>query len=225
MLKIKNMPKHVAIILDGNGRWAKRRGLPRTLGHYNGGLNLAKIATYANDLNLEQLTVYAFSTENWNRPKEEVDYLMSKPIEMIHKNKDKIIHSNIKISFAGRKDRIPTELFKTIEELEIKTSKNTGLKLIVALDYGAYDELLTAISKMKEITQEELEKNLMIKEPVDLLIRTSGEQRLSNFLLWQNAYAEFYFTKKHWPSFNKRELNKALKTYSKRNRRFGGLNK
>ncbi|NLK12688.1 MAG: di-trans,poly-cis-decaprenylcistransferase [Candidatus Phytoplasma sp.] len=222
-MKIKKVPKHLAIIMDGNGRWAKKRGLKRSVGHYYGGLNVAKIAVEADKLGINMLTVYAFSTENWNRPQEEIDFLMTKPIEMIEEHKKEIIESNIKINFIGRKDRMPKELIQTMTEIEKKTAQNQGLNLIVAADYGSYDEILTAISKMKEVTKEELEKNLMIQEPVDLLIRTSGEQRLSNFLLWQNAYAEFYFTKKHWPAFNKKELYKAVKQYSKRNRRFGGI--
>lgn len=225
MNKENKKPKHLAIILDGNGRWAKKRGLKRSIGHYYGGLNVAKIAKYANQIGIETLTVYAFSTENWNRPEEEISFLMTKPIEMIDKHKKEIIDSKIKITFIGRRDRLPKELLETMIEVEDITKNNPGMNLIIAADYGAYDEILTAIPKMKENTKEELEKNLMVSKPVDLLIRTSGEQRLSNFLLWQNGYAEFYFTKKHWPSFNPKELNRALKSYSKRNRRFGGIKK
>ncbi|WP_162164075.1 polyprenyl diphosphate synthase [Acholeplasma hippikon] len=225
MRNISNLPNHIAIILDGNGRWAKKRGLPRQLGHYQGALNLVTIANYANERGIKQLTVYAFSTENWKRPKEEVDYLMTKPVEMIEKNIEKFKSSTIKIQVKGRRDRIPEALLNSIVNLENITKDHTGLVLNVCLDYGAYDELITAMRLAKEISIEEIEKNLMVKDAVDLLIRTSGEMRVSNFLLWQIAYAEFYFTKKHWPAFSKKELEKALKSYSKRQRRFGGLNK
>lgn len=225
MRKISNLPDHIAIILDGNGRWAKKRGLPRHLGHYQGAMNLVTISNYANQRGIKQLSVYAFSTENWKRPKEEVDYLMTKPVELIEKNIEKFKNSTIKIQVKGRRDRIPESLLKSIINLEEITKNHKGLILNVCLDYGSYDEIVTAIKKAKEVSIEGITNELMIKEPVDLLIRTSGEQRVSNFLLWQIAYAEFYFTKKHWPAFSKRELDKALLSFSKRQRRFGGLNK
>jgi undecaprenyl diphosphate synthase len=220
----EKIPTHVAIILDGNGRWAKKRRQPRSYGHYVGGRNLFKIAKSAEKLGIKKLSVYAFSTENWKRPKDEVDYLMSKPIEMFEQNKERISEITYKITFAGRRDRFSKELLKVIDTIENETKNNTGFELTICADYGSYDELLHAISHAKTpITKETIENELYVKEPVDLLIRTSGEQRLSNFLLWQVAYAEFYFTKVHWPSFSERELKKALKNYAKRHRRFGGL--
>jgi len=223
MKKNINLPKHIAIILDGNGRYAKRRGLPRSFGHYRGGMNLVDIASYTNKIGIQMLTVYAFSTENWKRPEDEVKFLMSKPIEMIHDNLEKFKSSTIKVLFKGRRDRIPKSLLETIEMLEDLTKDHEGMILNICFDYGSYDELLRAVQLSKEITCDAITSNLMIPTPVDLLIRTGGEYRLSNFMLWQISYAELYFTKVLWPAFNQRHLNKALKVYSKRHRRFGGL--
>lgn len=220
----KNIPHHVAIILDGNGRWAKKRGQPRSFGHYMGGRNLFSVARHAKNMGIKKLSVYAFSTENWKRPKDEVNYLMTKPIELYHENKHRMHEIDYKIIFSGRKDRFSKELLQVIKEIEDLTKTNDGFTLNVCIDYGSYDEILTAINQLeKPVTKESFEEKLMVKEPVDLLIRTSGEMRISNFLLWQIAYAEFYFTKVHWPSFNKKQLEKAIKSYQKRNRRFGGL--
>ena len=218
------VPKHVAIILDGNGRWAKKRGQPRSFGHYMGGRNLFTVAKAAKKAGISILSVYAFSTENWKRPKDEVNYLMTKPIEMYHEHKHRIHEIDYKIVFIGRKDRFSKELLDVIADIEEKTKHNEAFVLNVCIDYGAYDEIITAVNKLdKPITKETLEQALMINDPVDLLIRTSGEQRLSNFLLWQVSYAEFYFAKVHWPSFNEKQLLKAIKAYQKRQRRFGGL--
>jgi undecaprenyl diphosphate synthase len=220
----KNVPNHVAIILDGNGRWAKKRGQSRSFGHYMGGRNLFSIAKYAQELGIQKLSVYAFSTENWKRPQEEVDYLMTKPIELYHENKDKFNQIDYKIIFSGRRDRFSKELLEIMTEMENLTKDHQGFILNVCVDYGSYDEIITAVNQLdKPVTRESLESKLMVKEPVDLLIRTSGEMRVSNFLLWQIAYAEFYFAKVHWPSFNKKQLEKAIKSYQKRQRRFGGL--
>lgn len=220
----KMIPKHVAIILDGNGRWAKKYGQPRSFGHYQGGRNLFKVARAAQKIGIRKLTVYAFSTENWKRPEDEVNYLMTKPIEMFHENRQKISEIDYKITFAGRRDRFSKELLEVIDIIEDQTKSNTGFELMIAADYGAYDEIVKAANlSEKPITIDSIAKNLMVKEPVDLLIRTSGEQRLSNFLLWQASYAEFYFTKVHWPAFSEKELKKAIKSYQSRQRRFGGL--
>lgn len=220
----KNIPHHVAIILDGNGRWAKKRGQPRSFGHYMGGRNLFSVARHAKNMGIKKLSVYAFSTENWKRPEDEVNYLMTKPIELYHENKHRMHEIDYKIIFSGRKDRFSKELLEVIKEIEDLTKTNDGFTLNVCIDYGSYDEILTAINQLeKPVTKDSFEEKLMVKEPVDLLIRTSGEMRISNFLLWQIAYAEFYFTKVHWPSFNKKQLEKAIKSYQKRNRRFGGL--
>ncbi|MFA6800986.1 MAG: polyprenyl diphosphate synthase [Acholeplasmataceae bacterium] len=223
-MKIIKIPKHVAIILDGNGRWAKKKKKPRTYGHYIGGRNLFKVADIANEYGIEKLSVYAFSTENWKRPQEEVDYLMSFPVQLYEKNKDRIDEIKYKIEVTGRKDQIPKAFLDVIEDIVDKTKHNDGMVLNICLDYGAYDEIIKAINQSeKPVTKESLESNLMVKEPVDLLIRTSGEQRLSNFLLWQVSYAELYFTKVFWPAFNKKQFEKAMREYQKRQRRFGGL--
>lgn len=219
-----NVPKHVAIILDGNGRWAKKRGQPRSFGHYMGGRNLFKVASIAQRYGVQKLSVYAFSTENWKRPKDEVDYLMTKPIELFEENKHRIHELTYRVTFAGRKDRFSDRLLEVMQVIEKETSNNKNMELTICADYGSYDEILSAIEKIEgPVTKASLEANLYVKEPVDLLIRTSGEQRLSNFLLWQASYAELYFTKVHWPSFGEREFKKALKSYQKRHRRFGGL--
>lgn len=220
----KKIPTHVAIILDGNGRWAKKYGQPRSFGHYQGGRNLFIVAKAAQKLGIKKLTVYAFSTENWKRPEDEVNYLMTKPIEMFHENRDRINEIDYKITFVGRRDRFSKELLEVIQIIEAETKTHEGFELTIAADYGSYDEIVKAANQSeKPITIESIEKHLMVKQPVDLLIRTSGEQRLSNFLLWQASYAEFYFTKVHWPAFNEKELKKAVKSYQDRNRRFGGL--
>ena len=232
-----NIPKHVAIILDGNGRWAKKRLLPRIMGHKEGAKNIATIAKHANKLGITHLTVFCFSTENWNRPADEVKFLMNLPIEAYKRYKDKIISSNYKIKVIGRRDRLSSELVNIIEELENETCNNTELTLNICLDYGSYDEITTAVKKVAEavknndlnvddITPELIENNLFTKDypKLDLLIRTSGEIRISNFLLWQLGYAELYFTDVFWPDFNEKELEKAIFNYQSRNRRFGGLN-
>lgn len=218
-----NVPKHVAIILDGNGRWAKRRGLARNVGHYQGGVNLFKIANKANSLGIKYLTVYAFSTENWNRPKEEVDYLMEKPIEFLKDNYNRLGEITYKIKFVGRRSKFNEGMIETIDTLENKTKDNKGMTLQIAFDYGAKEELINAVKNTKVLTEENIRKNLYVKEDVDLLIRTSGEKRLSNFLLWQSSYAELKFVRKHWPSFKERDLIRCIKWYNKRNRRFGKL--
>ena len=225
-----NIPTHLAIILDGNGRWAKKRGLPRTYGHYQGGLNIAKTAQLCDELGVKVLTVYAFSTENWKRPKAEVEYLMETPINEFDKYKEKIISSNIRVKHVGRRKELSPKLLELIDYLEKETENHPGLLLQVAFNYGAYDELVTAYQQLalegkKEITEQDVWAHLYVKQPVDLLIRTSGEQRLSNYLLWQLSYAELYFTKTHWPAFNKKALFKAIKHYQKRDRRYGGLKK
>lgn len=233
----KPIPQHLAIILDGNGRWAKKRGLPRSLGHYNGAINLAKIAQLCDKYGVKYLTVYCFSTENWKRPKEEVEYLMQEPVKQWYTNKDKIIESNIVIKVIGRRDRFPQDTLKMILEMEESTKNNTGLTLVIAADYGSQTEITEAAKKItqqvvddkikiEDINSELIENNLYTAcfPKLDLLIRTSGEVRISNFLLWQLSYAELYFAKCYWPSFNKRELLKAFKSYQSRNRRFGGLN-
>lgn len=232
----KPIPRHIAIILDGNGRWAKKKGMPRNLGHRQGAINLKDIVLECNSLGIEVVTVYAFSTENWNRPKEEIDYLMTEPVKGFKENKEKIIKSGIRISFIGKRDRISKELLLMLEDIEKSTSKNKGTHLVIAADYGSQYELTEMTKnisslvregkvKIKDIDTKLIEENLYTKDlpQLDLLIRTSGEIRISNFLLWQLSYSELYFTKVYWPAFSKKELYKSIISYQNRKRRFGGL--
>ncbi len=232
----KPLPRHIAIILDGNGRWAKKRGLPRKMGHRQGAINLKDIALLCDEIGIEALTVYCFSTENWNRPKDEVDYLMSAPVEYYLKYKEQVLATNLRISFIGRRDRFPKDFLDCALEVEEKTKNNKGCHLVIAADYGSRYEITDVVKqiaskcvnnemKVSDITEETIDSMLYTKDlpPLDLLIRTSGEIRISNFLLWQLSYSELYFTKKYWPSFDKKELFKALDSYQHRNRRFGGL--
>ncbi len=232
----KPLPKHVAIILDGNGRWAKRRGKPRTYGHRHGALNLRRIAFEAHDLGIEVLSVFAFSTENWKRPKAEIDFLMQLPHDLREEFKDRFKHDHIRVVFSGRRDRAGEKNRELMEELEEKTKDRDGLIVNVCLDYGGRYELTEAakslaakvregVLKPQDIDEETFAKELYTHPlpPVDLLIRTSGELRISNFLLWQAAYAEFYFTKVHWPAFSVRRFHKAILSYQGRERKFGGL--
>jgi len=227
---LNKLPTHVAIIMDGNGTWARKRGLPRNYGHRMGARTLLNLVYYANEIGIKYLTVFAFSTENWKRPKEEVDYLMSMPIEFLEENRDKLDKDNIKIKVIGRRDRITKELKERIIEIENKTKNNTGLNFIIAFDYGAQDELTRAINKIiaekvEKVDTTDISNYLDTKDipNVDLLIRTSGQVRISNFLLWQIAYSELYFTNTLWPDFSIKQFNKSLIEYQKRERRFGGL--
>lgn len=231
-----NIPSHIAIILDGNGRWAKKRGLPRFLGHKEGFKNIFRVADFISNMGIEVFSCFCFSTENWKRPKDEVDFLMKMPVRYFKKLKKKIINSNYKIRISGRKGVIPTDLKEVFLDLEESTKNNSGLIINICFDYGSYDEITTAVKSIcnkvlnkeisvDDITSDLIEDNLYTKglPKLDLLIRTSGEQRISNFMLWQLAYAELYFTDVHWPSFNEEELKKAILSYQNRNRRFGGL--
>ena len=232
----KAVPRHVAIILDGNGRWAKKRMLPRNAGHAAGSKNVEKICEAAWNMGIEYVTMYAFSTENWSRPQEEVDALM----KLLHSYlKDCIKTSkknNMQVRVIGDISRLEPELQDKIRELEEISAQNTGLHFQVALNYGGRDEIRRAVRKMvqdaedgnlkaSEVTEDKIADYLDTKDipDPDLLIRTSGEQRLSNYLLWQLAYSEFYFTEVPWPDFHKEELEKAVEAYNKRDRRFGAL--
>ena len=228
-----NVPNHVAIILDGNGRWAKSKGMPRNYGHVQGSKNVEIICEAAYKMGINYLTVYAFSTENWSRPKDEVDALM-KLLRNYMKTCLKTAEKNrMCVRIIGDKSGIPEDVVITINKLEEATKNNDGLHFQVALNYGSQDEMLRAMNRINKdtiegrrsgiITKEEFESYLDTKGlPMpDLLIRTSGEQRLSNFLLWQLAYSEFYFTDVHWPDFTKEELIKAVEAYNGRTRRFG----
>ena len=231
-----NYPQHIAIIMDGNGRWAKKQGKPRTAGHYKGSENVRDIAIAANDLGVKVLTLYAFSTENWSRPEDEVNYLMKLPSVFFEAYLKELMKNNIKIAFIGEMDKFPAETRKVMENAIEKTKDNTGLILNFALNYGSRREITLAVQKIAsevkdgtlevgDINEQVIENHLMTADypAIDLMIRTSGECRLSNFLLWQLAYAEFYFTEVSWPEFTKEELVKALDTFANRHRRFGGL--
>ena len=229
MKQFEKLPNHIAIILDGNGRWAKNKGLPRNIGHRQGVETLINISRYCSEIGVNHLTVYAFSTENWNRPKEEVDYLMNL-LEEYFSGLDKNLRKrNIKLKVIGEKNNLSNKLLQLIDDVEQNSKYNTGMILNIAFNYGGKDEIIHAFKQMEIdkvlFTKENVDKYLYTNESgnVDLLIRTSGEQRISNFLLWQIAYAEFYFTKTYWPDFSKRELNKAIEAYQNRDRRFGGL--
>lgn len=220
-MKLSIVPSHVAIILDGNGRWASKRGLPRSQGHYQGGQNLFTITKEIRKLGVQKLTVFAFSTENWKRPKEEVDYLMTKPIEIFETRKEELDHQ---VKFIGRRDRLPQGMLDLIIDIEKRSEQfDESFVLYVAIDYGGLEELIYVAQNREVKDIESFKQALMQPHDVDLLIRTGGEIRISNFLLAQLAYAEFYFTKTSWPAFSKKELFKALKVFEKRQRRFGGL--
>ena len=231
-----NIPQHVAIILDGNGRWAKAKGLPRNYGHLEGAKTVEKICEAAWDMGVKYLTVYAFSTENWKRPKEEVDALM-KLLRNYMKNCLKTASkNNMVVRVIGDKTGLDEDIREKIEELEKVSSTNTGLHFQIAINYGSRDEIVRSVRKvMEDVKAGKIEADQMdeamfdsyldtagIPSP-DLLIRTSGEQRLSNFLMWQLAYTEFYFTEVPWPAFTKEDLEKAIEKYNSRDRRFGGV--
>lgn len=233
---ISNMqiPRHVAIILDGNGRWAKKRLMPRNYGHAKGAKTVEVICEDAYDLGIEYLTVYAFSTENWKRPQSEVDALMKLLRDYLVSSIERSNKNNMKVRVIGDKSALSEELRADIAKLEDATKNNTGLKFTIAINYGSRDEMIRAMKKMAtdvknneldvdSITESQFEKYLDTAElpDPDLLIRTSGEERLSNYLLWQLAYSEFYFTECLWPDFDKDELIKAIVSYNKRERRFG----
>ena len=230
------IPNHVAIILDGNGRWAKKKGMPRTYGHVKGCENLEKICSVAKELGVKYLTVYAFSTENWKRSKEEVDALM-KLFRNYMKKCIKISRDNkMQVRVIGDPTAFDPDLQEKIKELEEYSSQYDELYFQIALNYGSRDEMKRAVQKMTEdvkaekLNPEEISEQTIsdyldtkgLPDP-DLLIRTSGEERLSNFLMWQLAYTEFYFTDVAWPDFNKAEFEKAIAKYNQRDRRFGGV--
>lgn len=230
------IPKHIAIILDGNGRWAKKRHMPRTFGHKVGVENIKTIALAASSMGVKALTVYAFSTENWNRPQAEVDYLMTLPSEFERLFKNDFEKYDIKVIFSGRKTKVSKENLEIMNRMIEDTKNRQGLVLNICFDYGSYDEIITAVKEIasnvkndqlsiEEINPELISSLLSTKDlpPLDLLIRPSGEQRLSNFLLWQAAYAELYFTPVFWPAFSKKDLEKAILDFNQRERRFGAI--
>lgn len=232
--KEQKVPTHVALILDGNGRWAKKRFMPRNFGHKQGSKNVEKMCEVAWNLGIKYFTVYAFSTENWGRPQEEVDELMRLLRKYMEDCIERTSKNNMRVRIIGDKKGLPEDLQQSIAQLEEKSSVNTGLNFTIALNYGSRDEIKRAMQEIaaevkegkvspEEITQEMISSHLdtcELPDP-DLLIRTSGEQRLSNYLLWQLAYTEFYFTPVLWPDFDQKELEKAIEFYNGRDRRFG----
>ncbi len=216
-------PRHVAVIMDGNGRWAKAKGLPRLMGHRAGADALDRVMHYCRDAGVEFLTVYAFSTENWKRSTEEVSGLMKLLSSFIHKKEKELVGNGIRFRVIGRRTDLSEKLQKEIAALEEKTAGGS-FTLVVALSYGGRDEILRAAAKFQGGTEEDFSALLDtagIPDP-DLIVRTSGELRLSNFLLWQAAYAEFYFTDVLWPDFGREEFDKALASFATRERRMGG---
>ena len=229
-----NLPKHLAIIMDGNGRWAKKQGFLRTFGHENGTKSVKLIVETCAKLGIENLTLYAFSTENWNRPKIEIDTLMKILINSLKRELKTLQKNNIKLCSIGNLDQLPTSVMPKLLNVIDKTKENSRMTLTLALSYGSREEIITAVknisNKVKNniISIDEIDE-LIINEhlytqnlpDVDLLIRTSGEHRVSNFLLWQIAYAELYFTDVLWPDFTEQDLYEAIISYQKRERRFG----
>ena len=227
------IPTHVGIIVDGNGRWAKERGLSRLKGHDAGFDNLRELVKYIHKRGVKYLSLYVFSTENFKRPKEEVDHLMDLFVIMYKRYRDDFVKNNIKVVFSGRDEPLPKKVIKARDELVELTKNNTGGTVNFCMNYGGRAEILDAIKKIAKsgvdvdsLTEEDIRKYLYQDLPdVDLMIRTSGELRLSNFLLWQNSYAEFYFPKTKFPDFHEADFDQALVEYTSRDRRFGNVKK
>ena len=231
---LDKIPNHVAIIMDGNARYAKSKSLPTKVGHKIGSDNVQKIANNCIEIGVKYLTIYAFSSENWNRPKEEVDYLMNLLYEYLSKESQELIDGGIKIVVSGNLNNVEEKLRDKIQQVEEMSKNNSKLTLIVAFSYGARQEIVDAVKKIavavknQEIIIDNIDEDLFkkhlyhpeIPDP-DLLIRTAGDLRISNFLLWQVAYTEFYFSEKFWPEFDKFELLKAINNFNKRERRYG----
>lgn len=235
-IKQGTIPEHVAIIMDGNGRWAKKRALPRVAGHHEGMKVVRRMTKFANDLGVKTLTLYAFSTENWKRPETEVDYLMKLPVEFLGTFLPELIEENVRVNIMGEIDRLPTHTKTAILKAMKDTEQNDGLLLNLAFNYGSRAEIILAVQKIvndvksgkvmdSEIDEQLFSTYLMtdnIKEP-DLLIRSSGEIRLSNFMLWQLAYTEFWFTDVLWPDFTENDFLDAIEEFQNRSRRYGGV--
>ena len=235
MLDKNNIPRHIAIIMDGNGRWAKERSLPRTAGHREGVKRVREIIRAAAELGVKVLTFFAFSTENWTRPKSEIRLLMRYLDNFLGRQLEELNKNNIRLRVIGRGDPIPRQLQEKLSRAEEQTRNNTRMTVVLALNYGGRQEIADAARglaedvlkgkvKIKEIDDELLSRYLYtagLPDP-DLLIRTSGQMRISNFLLWQISYAELYFPEKYWPSFRKKDLEEAIEEYQRRERRFGG---
>ncbi|MDF2722259.1 MAG: pyrophosphate synthase [Paenibacillus sp.] len=232
----QNVPKHIAIIMDGNGRWAKRRGLPRIAGHQAGMKAVKKAVTAANDMGVQVLTLYAFSTENWKRPRDEVDFLMKLPQQFLALELDELVEKNVCVRLTGWKEGLPSHTLEAVESAIERTKHNNGLILNFALNYGSRHEIVNAVRniaeqvrsgdlKPEDITESLISNHLLtqaLPDP-DLIIRTSGEIRISNFLLWQMAYSELWFTDIYWPEFTEHHLRQAVSEYQRRARRYGAL--
>ena len=235
-IKAHKLPNHVAIIMDGNGRWAKQKGLARVFGHRNGVKAVRKTVEAASEIGLEVLTLYAFSTENWNRPKKEIDALMNILISSLKKELSTFQKNDIKLQTIGQTNNLPLKAQKKLQEVIDKTENNTSMILNLALSYGSREEIVNAIKNIskkivnKELSVEEIDEKIINNHlytftlpDVDFLIRTSGEKRLSNFLLWQMAYAELFFTDVLWPDFRKEDFFEAILNFQQRERRFGKI--
>lgn len=229
-LSINLPPRHVAIIMDGNGRWAAKRRLPRSAGHREGAKAVQRVIEAAPALGIQYLTLYAFSTENWSRPQEEIDTLMDLLEKTIDEYQSSAKKQNLRLWVSGAREPLPPHLLAKIDQLVQSTANHTGLTVNLALNYGARQEIVHAVNELinqgrAQISMQDIAAHLYqpdLPEP-ELIIRTSGEERLSNFLLWQAAYSEFYFTPVLWPDFDEKELQKAVQTYQHRTRRFGGV--
>lgn len=236
MAEERKIPRHVAIILDGNGRWAKAKGLPRTAGHIQGAKVVEKMLYIVDEIGIKYFTVYAFSTENWSRPAEEVSALMGLLKTYLNGSLKKAAKNNVCIKVIGDRTKLSEDLLKSIENLEESTKDNTGLHFQIAINYGGRDEIRRGVKELAakvaagELKPEDIDEAVIsdsldtggMPDP-DLLIRTCGDQRISNFLLWQLAYTEFYFTPVAWPDFNRQELENAIDAFNGRERRYGGL--
>ncbi len=230
------LPVHIGVIMDGNGRWAKKRGLPRSAGHSAGAETLKKIVTECNKMGIKYITVYAFSTENWKRPKDEVDFLMNLLMSYLKNAKTTLAGENVVIRAIGSRKELSEELCEEIKKTEEFTKNNDGIVMNIALNYGSREEIANSLKKIckkvqnnecaiDDITPQMISDNLYTasQPDPDLIIRTSGEERISNFLLWQLAYSELWFTDKLWPDFGVRDLHQAIIDYQNRNRRYGGV--
>ena len=228
-----NIPNHVAIIMDGNGRWAEERGLKRSLGHKEGAKTLKKLLSHIYEKKVKYLSLYAFSTDNFKRSKEEVDYLMNLFIEMFKKQFKDLKEKNIKVLFSGRRKPLPDDVLSAMDEMSKETKNYTNGVLNICINYGGQEEIVDMVKKIvdkgtpsEEITKELVNANMYQDlPPVNFVIRTSGEQRISNFLLWQSSYAEYYFPKVYFPDFKEKEFDEAIVEFNKRKRRFGGYSK
>jgi len=230
---MQNYPSHIAIIMDGNGRWAENKNMPRTYGHKKGVETLKEIVKAFIEFEIPSLTVYAFSTENWKRPPKEVKYLMSLFSKTIENEAEELNQQDVKINIIGRRNDLDEKILKNIEWIEKLTENNKRLELNIAFNYGGRAEIVDSAKKIidskmkaKNLNEEKFSSNLYLNDmpDVEFLIRTGGEKRLSNFLLWELAYAELYFTDVFWPDFTKENLERAIKEFKNRNRRFGSLN-